>query len=314
MMGTIIGRDVMADRPPKADFAIVIDFARNEARPQRIFQAADALISAFQAFDRTLVRSIDSNIEPIMILEYVEAGSLKIWLRNVLKVSDEQAIKKLDWKPQVGKYLVRAKYVLLDFVNHRIEVDDTRRLVQLRQDLNRLAEETDVRHLPDYAPVSASDLITSVTSISDAKSHLSRNDGLRLTSDEGEKSFDMEIEWAPEAMKGLFVKETIKQPPFEMILLVKKPDYIGNSKWEFRHGRTRLFAKIDHDDWLKKFQARQVDVRPGDSLRCRVEQEIQYGYDNEVIGEIFAVIQIVDVLENRMQQLDLLDPPGGENR
>jgi hypothetical protein len=62
----------MVDRPPKADFAIVIDFARDEANPQRIFQAADALITAFQEFDRMLVKSIDSSIEPILILEDIE--------------------------------------------------------------------------------------------------------------------------------------------------------------------------------------------------------------------------------------------------
>lgn len=295
--------------PPKADFAIVIDFARDEARPQRIFQAADALITAFQELDRALVQSIDSSIEPVMILEDVEASALKIWLRNVLNASDDQALKELDWKPQVGKYLVKAKFILLDFVNHRIEVDDQHRLAVLRQDLNQLAQETDVRHLPDYAAVSASDLITSVTSISDAKSRLSKRDRLRLISEEGEKSFDMDIEWSPEDMKALFVKETVKRPPYKMILLVKRPDYIGNSKWEFRHGRARLFARIDHEDWLKKFQNRQTDVRPGDALRCSVEQEVQYGYDNEVIGENYSILHVDEVLENRVDQLDFLEDP-----
>jgi hypothetical protein len=310
-MGADIGGGIMADRPPKADFAIVIDFARDEASPQRIFQAADALITAFQEFDQTLVKSIDSSIEPIMILEDIEASSLKIWLRNSLQASEDQALKELDWKPQVGKYLVKAKYILLDFVNHKIKVDDDRRLVQLRQDLNQLAQETDVRHLPDYAPVSGSELITNVASVSGAKARLSKKDGLRLISDEGEKTFNTDIEWSPEDMKEMFVKETVKRPPYEMILLVKRPDYIGNAKWEFRHGRARLFAKIDHENWLRQFQARQVDVRPGDALRCSVEQEVQYGFDNEVIGENYSVIQVLEVIENRTEQPDLLVPPDG---
>lgn len=256
------------------------------------------------------VKSIDANIEPIMLLEDVEAGSLKIWLRNVLKATDDQALKEVDWKPQVGRYLVRAKYLVLDFVNQRIEVSDANRLAQLRQDLVKLAEETDVRHLPGYAPASASDLITSVTDFSTAKSRLLKRDSIRLISDEREESFNMEIEWTPEDMKGLFVKETIKHPPMNMILLIKKPDYIGSSQWEFRHGRARVLARVGHVEWLKRFQNQQIDVRPGDALRCMVEQEIQYGYDNEVIGEIFTITGVSEVLENRAQQLDL---PGAES-
>lgn len=295
----------MADHPPKADFAIVIDFVRDEGSPQRIFQAADALITAFQEFDRLLVQSIDTSIEPVMVLEDVEAGSLKIWLRNLLNAADDQALKGLDWKPQVGKYLVRAKYLLLDFVNQRIEATDASRLAQLRKDLARLAEETDVRHLPDYAPVSAAELIESVVDVSDAKSRLLSRDQIHLLSEEGERSFDLEIQWSPEDIKGLFVKETIKHPPVAMVLLVKKPDYIGASQWEFRHGKSRLLARISDSGWLNQFQNRQIDIRPGDALRCMVEREVEYGYDNEVISESYNIVQILEVLENRLQQNDL---------
>ena len=112
---------MVGDRPPSADFAIVIEFVREEGSPQRVFRAADSLITAFQELDRSLVKSIDANIEPIMILEDIQAGSLKIWLRSGLQATEDQALKEINWKPQVGKYLVRAKYVVLDFINKRID-------------------------------------------------------------------------------------------------------------------------------------------------------------------------------------------------
>ena len=60
-------------RPLKADFAIVIEFVRDEANPQQIFQAADALIKALHEFDRMLIKSIGIEpIEPILILEDIE--------------------------------------------------------------------------------------------------------------------------------------------------------------------------------------------------------------------------------------------------
>lgn len=103
--------------PPEADFALFIDFKRGEGSPQRVFQAADAMIRALQRVDRTLCASIDTNIEPVMVLEEIESGSIKIWLRNVLESTDDQALKDLDWKPAVGKYLVRAKFVYIKWSN-----------------------------------------------------------------------------------------------------------------------------------------------------------------------------------------------------
>lgn len=296
----------MADRPPAADFAVVIDFDKAARNPQRIFQTADAIITAFQKFDESLVRSVDASIEPTTVLEDVEAGSLKIWLRTVLEASDDQAIKELDWRPQVGKYLVKAKYILLDFINQRIEATDAKGLAQLRSDLNKLAEDTDVRHLPDYAPISSADLISTVSSVSSAKGKLAKTDRLTLISNEGEATFDLEVEWSPEKMEDLFIKETIKHPPSQMILLVKRPDYIGETQWEFRHSRTTIRAKIADVLWLRGFQSRSFDVRPGDALRCLVEREVQYGYDNEVIGEKFTVTKVESVIESREEQIDFL--------
>lgn len=302
----------MADALPKADFALVIDFDRGQPHPQRIFQAADSLITAFQHFDEALVRSIDVSIEPISVLEDVEAGSLKIWLRSALEASDDQALKELDWRPQVGKYLVKAKYLLLDFVNQRIELTDAKRLSTLRDDLSKLAQESDTRRLGDYSSIPTSDLIQSIADLSSAKSKLFGADRLSIVSGEGEKSFDMTVEWLPEKMADLFIKETIEHPPAAMILLVRKPDYIGQTQWEFRHNRATIRAKIAHEVWLKRFQAREIDVRPGDALRCEVVRETQYGYDNDVIGEKFTVTRVERVLEQREEQLRMLDDKSDE--
>ena len=64
------------------------------------------MIRALQGLDATLVGAIDTKIEPVMVLEEIESGSLIIWLRNILTAADDEALKKLDWKPAVGKYLV----------------------------------------------------------------------------------------------------------------------------------------------------------------------------------------------------------------
>jgi hypothetical protein len=104
---------MMETMPERADFGLYINFDKGSDFPRRVFQAADQMISAFIAFDHMLAASLPLSIEPVLLLEDIEAGSLLIWLRNALKQTDDQAIKELDWKPQVGRYFVKGKYLLV---------------------------------------------------------------------------------------------------------------------------------------------------------------------------------------------------------
>ena len=57
--------------------------------------------------------------------------------------------------------------------------------------------------------------------------------------------------------------------------------------------------------FLSAFQGRKQDVRPGDALRCMVAVEMRYGYDNELISEVYAVKHVIAVLEDLNDQADL---------
>ena len=97
----------------------------------------------------------------------------------------------------------------------------------------------------------------------------------------------------------------IRQPAAEMILPVKKPDYLGNSMWGLRHGKRNIEAKILDEAWLRRFQNREEDVRPGDALQCLVATELLYGHDNELIAERYTVETVLKVLVNRYEAPEL---------
>ena len=65
-----------------------------------------------------------------------------------------------------------------------------------------------------------------------------------------------------------------------MILAVKKPDYLGSSKWDMRHGKRAISVRINDEVFLQQFQDRKIDVRPKDALKCMVQVEMKYGNDN----------------------------------
>lgn len=297
-----------APEPGQADFAIYIDFDRGAERPQRIFQAVEGLITAFQRLDKVLAGSIDSAIEPVLVLEDIEAGSLKVWLRDKLILTEDQALLTLDWKPLVGKYLVAAKYAFVRWVNDEEIRSTPGSLADLRQNFLTLARETDVQRIASYGVPSATDILSSAGDVAKALSRLGPGDKAEFISDQGSVSFNLAIDWGTLNLEDLAVREAITMPASPMILAVRRPDYLGEAQWEFRWGRRTIRARIRDDVWLGRFQSRSVDVRPGDALRCVAIQEVRYGYDNEVISETFTIQTILEVLENQYRQDDLFDP------
>ncbi len=83
----------------KADYCIEIDFEKSSKNPSRVFHTMYELIETFEFADRSLVQSIDSKIEPILMLEDIEIESIKTWLRNILTAIDDDALKNMDWRP-----------------------------------------------------------------------------------------------------------------------------------------------------------------------------------------------------------------------
>lgn len=295
--------------PPNADFAFSIDFKRGEGSASRVFAATHDFIKACEKLDKELVQAIDSNIETVMMLEDIEVGSIKTWLKNCLVASDDQALKDLDWRPAVGKYLVRAKYAVLKWID-----DDTapKDLPALGRELRRIASETDVKYLPDYRAPTPDALLNALKDFQGVKDHLLEHDRAEYITSEGTLELNLSMRWDIESLEALAVRETIQFPAAVMVLVVKKPDYLGESKWELRHGKKNIHAKIQDEVWLKKFQSRKIDVRPGDALRCNVEVAHLYGHDNELIAERYAVIEVLDILVNQYNQGDLFKDFNGE--
>lgn len=95
--------------------------------------------------------------------------------------------------------------------------------------------------------------------------------------------------------RGSLTKEIVKSSG-KRVVKVKKPDYLGKSMWGLQYDGRAIEAKIVDLDWLARFQSRQIDVRPGDSLRVILYEEISYGYDNEVVHRHYEIEKVDDVI------------------
>ena len=278
-----------------ADFCVEIDFGKGRESPSRVFKAMTNLIEQFESLDQDLVQSINGEIKPVLLLEDVESGSIKAWFKQFLESIDDDALKNMDWKPQVGKYLVKAKYIFVDFLGHHTTISDRSEITDLKQNLLGAAEETDVLHIPAYSPMTDARIAGALHELSEAVSPLRDGDSAKYVYEKSEASFNLDFSISPETIEELLTQETITSRS-QMILQVKRPDFLGVSMWDFRHADRTIRAKIPDSDWLRRFQNRNELVRPGDAIRADVKIDALYDYDREVVAVHYLIEKVHEVI------------------
>lgn len=296
---SFLGEEPM--KPTEADFGVTVDFAKGESDPVKIFECITVLLDGFRKLDKITISALDSHVEPIMVLEDVEASSITAWVRNRLHQVDDQALKEFDWKQQVGVYAVKAKYRVLEYLNQNEAANERVRLIQLRDDLGKLASEPQFRYLPLPAAIPLEDLVAPLDRIQESRALLSKADRLIVRTDDRNFEVDLSVTKKPSDYLAEPVADTTKgQIP--MTLLVRRPDYLGDTLWEFRHGKQPVEAHVRDADWLARFRVGQEVITPGSALVCLVDYE--YGYDDkgELRTQKHDVAKVLRVINQTSQQ------------
>src|SRR5882724_9438095 len=138
--------------PPDADFSFRISFKKGQGDPRRIFDAASELIDGFEQLDEAVAGSVDVKLKPLMILEDIKAGSIRVFLSSILKKIDDEGLRQGEIKRAIGPALVDAKYAAIEFLDKDKDSAASGAL-ELRDTLRSLAASSDLRRLGDYAPI-----------------------------------------------------------------------------------------------------------------------------------------------------------------
>ena len=277
-------------------FAITVDFVKGHGDPSRPFRTMVELVEALARFDRDLVKSVDVTIEPILLLENVEAGSIKSWFVSILRSTDDSALKSGDWKRIVGDYTVKCKYTLLRKLEGAKSVTEPRLLEDIQAELLLEAEKTDVRGLPGYSPISRTRLAAHIADVTASLGYLDTGDSATY---EGRRdspvTFNRLLRINDAEMAELLATRTVTNHD-QLILKVKKPDYLGSSMWEFHYDGRTIEARIQDSEWLETFHNDGAGLRPGGALRADVRVEVAYDDQNESLPAKYTVLKVLEVL------------------
>lgn len=270
------------------DSDVVIEVASSESGRQRLESGPVKLLQeAVEASYKALGGSVQVQLQTIAVLEEVTKQNLSVWLR-VHRAGDGALADSSEGS--LLKFLARGTLALIAWMDG----SPTLQLGDLQQAIRVLAWGTSITTTAQPALPSSSDLVDAVSAWQKAKSSLSANDSVRIITNNGSAKLDLAK--TIEEPRALLLSRKLVNHSTEMIFVVEMPDYQGSGQWQLRHGDTRTTAIAEPGTLLDKFYRRELDIRPGDALRCKVDFETSYGPDHEVLAERFRIVEIVEVL------------------
>lgn len=285
----------------KKGFQLYIDFVKSEGDPARVFHSMAELIEAFEQIDQHLTGMFGESAATELVLDDLEAGSLKSWLRNVILAVPDEAIAELEIKKLIGHFLLKAKYRIVEWLAENEKIETIEQVRVLEGELLRLADESNVKRIPAYVPINTRTLLSQINSVQIAVSRLDERDTVRYESPVGTKNISRGIAIDEGLIREILTRRTLVNEG-ERLVKVKKPDYLGRSKWVLHHAGHSIEAKFEDIHWLQQFQGNAVALSPGDSLLVLMREEVSYGYENEVVHVSYTIRKVVEIVPPSHQE------------
>jgi hypothetical protein len=266
-----------------SDVVVEVASSTGARRPPEIAQV-QRLQDALEASYRALAGSIPVQVERVAVLEEVARRGLSLWLRVQTRgETDGSDASQL-------KFLARGTLAIIAWMDG----SPTLQLADLQQAIRVLAWGTSVTTTAHPVLPSSSKLVDAIAAWQRAKSAQNAGDSARIITNNGSAEVDLSKSIADP--RTLLLARKLVNHSTDMIFVVEMPDYQATRQWQLKHGGTRTLAYCEPGTLLDKFYRRELDIRPGDALRCKVDFETSYGPDHEVLAERYRIIEVLEVL------------------
>jgi hypothetical protein len=290
-----------------SDSDVVIEVSghagRRTTEPAPVQQLHDAVETSYRA----LAGSIQVELETVAVLDEMARRSRSQWLR--VQVKGDGALADTS-DASLMKFLARGTLAIIAWMDG----SSTLQLADLQQAIRVLAWGTSITTSAHPVLPTSAELVGAVAAWQKAKGALGASDSVRIITNNGSVELDLSKKIADP--RTLLLARKLVNHSADMIFVVEMPDYQATGQWQLKHGGTRTVAYCEPGTLLDKFYRRELDIRPGDALLCRVDLETSYGPDHEVLAERYRIVEIIEILPATRSEAQLPDtaPPAASAR
>jgi len=276
------GMDTLLDlHIVEGEIALTVDYAAGKASAIAVLSGATQMIAALDALDRALLSSVDTELEPVSILNDVQHSSLKILLARALRRVPDESLASGDWKKWAGSLLVKGKHLLLS----RLDAD----AAAIAGAVDAMKDDyAKAPGLVGYHPPTVAQASAALDGVRAARQQLAGST-VTVQSDLGAIVLpEVQVQAPPEPAP---VEERVTNRGREW-LKVRYPDMLGTAQWTVQRAGRSTRVTILHNEWLAAYHRREVQLLPGDALDCDYEESIDYDAEQNELSRTLAIIQV----------------------
>ncbi len=279
------------------DFQIHLEFQKDSRRPERVFQSMSNLTLALKHFDILLAGSINREIQSHILLSDIKGGSIRSFFSSILKNIDDDDLRNINLHRIIGKFLVMGKHKVLNETNRLEKIESINDVTALIKIVENLKQEYEIYNSIRAKPISHRELLKILQEISNSIQYLDNKDSIVIIGEGQTTPFNKNFIITEEDIDTILTKksDTVRDT---ISLMVKKPDYLGSSKWLCRSTEGQMMEiKILDKEWLGDFQKAQKILLPGDSIQAIVETRIDYDYQGNELNLDHSLIEVLDIIK-----------------
>lgn len=279
-------------------FEIKLEFDKNTENPSRLFRSFAEIIEDIRYLDTVLAKCINTSVSTKIFLNDIEKGSLIAKLWDELIINEDNKLDDIKETEKISKFIDKSRSKSLEFLqNKKSSVED---LEQLSERIEEIAKDEDLVNTFNYGKLDLLELAKSLNNISETTEKLTDNEKITFTNsnDDSEELTNNTAKIDIDDVEKALTTEEVNNESVAYYK-IKKPDFLGDSQWEFKHGNKSLKIKITDDIWLEKFKNGQEIVVPGDSLKVKVKQNFKYNRNGYLISEKTEIIQVLGIIKNQ---------------
>jgi hypothetical protein len=280
------------------DFELRVDFVAGSGEPTRVFEAMIELVRAVEYLDEELCRSLGRGCATRLVLQQISSGSLLARFTQLIDEIPDEALKNADWNRIVGHFLLKAKYAFLAWAKKRKRIEKRADVLEIQDALIKVAQESHIKLIPAYAPIPIPALVAAARMLQDAVSNLAPEERAEFYALGEAVDITGDFEVPEDIMRDLVVSQVLSSEGIRVVK-VKKPDFLGKSKWLVKYQDTAIDVPIRDSAWLENFHDQKVAVLPGDSLKVRLLEEFSYGHNGELVARHYEIMEVLDVIRAR---------------
>ena len=269
--------------------------------PVQYFAALTDVLGAMQALDANLVAFILPDARTAQRVEQLTVGSIRLKIASIIDYVPDDVLRTGDWKRVAGHFLVEGRKAILQWLRREPKIRDKTLVESLAAELDRIAAEagTPIR----VRRFSRRLLLAMIARLIRSVQAMPGEETVTAVINEERITLPRNAEISTEVARSVAESEL---EPFEqeMRLLVKKPDMIGASQWDFLDRGYVIRARMSDTMWVDNYHNNKLDLKPGDAIEATVRLTPRSNTAESVYN--YEVVKVRSVISSTVTQQPLL--------